>query len=146
MFGRGPSGTALGPKVRLSDVTDGTTNTIFIGETLVEFCEFQRFGSSPGWAGYNTVSQGQTIQPINYRIDRSSQTVFNRDCSVGCPGGDPLRGIMNWHVTWGFKSNHSGGANFCFVDGSVHFLRGTIDHRLYQYLGCRHDGQVASLP
>ena len=146
MFGRGPSGTAVGPKVRLADVTDGTGSTIFVGETLVEFCEFMRFGAAPGWAGYNTVSQGQTIQPINYRIDRTSQTTFNRDCAAACPGGDPLRCIMNWHVTWGFKSNHPGGANFAFVDGSVHFLRDTIDHRLYQYLGCRHDGQVAGLP
>ena len=52
----------------------------------------------------------------------------------------------NWAVTWGFKSNHSGGANFAFVDGSVHFIRESIDMRTYQYLGHRFDGQATSLP
>jgi len=146
MFGRGPSGTAVGPKIRIADVRDGTTNTLFIGETLPEFCEFMRYSTPAGWAGYNTVSQGQTIQPINYRIDHTDRTEFDADCARACPGGDPLRCIMNWHVTWGFKSSHRGGANFCFVDGSVHFLPDTIDHRLYQYLGCRDDGQVAGPP
>jgi prepilin-type processing-associated H-X9-DG protein len=53
---------------------------------------------------------------------------------------------MNWHVTWGFKSNHPNGANFARVDGSVQFITQNIDHRTYQYLGCRHDGQAVSGP
>jgi hypothetical protein len=28
----------------------------------------------------------------------------------------------------------------------VRFISETIDHRLYQYLGCRHDGQPATPP
>ncbi|MGE3809075.1 MAG: H-X9-DG-CTERM domain-containing protein, partial [Gemmataceae bacterium] len=48
--------------------------------------------------------------------------------------------------TWGFKSRHPHGANFAFGDGSVHFLSQNIDHRTYQYLGCRHDDQPASIP
>ena len=54
--------------------------------------------------------------------------------------------VWNWGVTWGFKSNHSGGANFVFVDGSVHFINQSIDTRTYNLLGCRNDGQVFSLP
>ena len=53
---------------------------------------------------------------------------------------------MNWHVTWGFKSNHPNGANFARVDGSVQFITQNIDHRTYQYLGCRNDGQSVSAP
>jgi prepilin-type processing-associated H-X9-DG protein len=53
---------------------------------------------------------------------------------------------MNWAVTWGFKSNHPNGANFAMVDGSVHFISQTIDHRTYQFLGCRHDGMGAGIP
>ena len=49
-------------------------------------------------------------------------------------------------MTWGFKSNHSNGVNFAMVDGSIHFVSQNIDMRLYQYLGCRHDGMSASLP
>ena len=50
--------------VKLADVPDGTSNTLFIGETLPEFCEFQRYTdpNRGGWAeGSNSITQGQTI-------------------------------------------------------------------------------------
>jgi prepilin-type processing-associated H-X9-DG protein len=45
----------------------------------------------------------------------------------------------NWNLSWGFRSNHPGGAQFLFVDGSVQFLPETIDYMTYQYLGGRKD-------
>jgi prepilin-type N-terminal cleavage/methylation domain-containing protein/prepilin-type processing-associated H-X9-DG protein len=153
MFSRG------GAKVRMADVTDGTSNTLLLGETLPEFCEFQRYnstsGKDPGWAGGNAVAQGQTIQPINWRIDKvpaGATPPGNWSSSCGfCnatnnPSGDRNRCLWNWSVTWGFKSNHTGGANFAFTDGSVHFVAETIDHKTYQYLGCRNDNNPVNLP
>ena len=143
MFARG------GAKIRLADVSDGTSNTLFIGETLPEFFEPMRYASTFGWpGGSNHIAQGQTIQPINWRIDKmpNPPAAF---ASCGCdantnPSGDKARCIMNWAVTWGFKSNHPNGANFARVDGSIHFVTQNIEHRTYQYLGCRHDGQAVS--
>jgi prepilin-type N-terminal cleavage/methylation domain-containing protein/prepilin-type processing-associated H-X9-DG protein len=147
MFGRGGgAGGGDGPRIRLADVTDGASATLLLGETLPEQCEFMRWGHPWGWAGYNSVNQGQTIQTINYPILPSNADRFIVDCAVGCPGGDPRHCIMNWHITWGFKSKHAGGVNFAFADGSVRFIQQDIDHRLYQYLGCRHDGQAVTLP
>jgi prepilin-type N-terminal cleavage/methylation domain-containing protein/prepilin-type processing-associated H-X9-DG protein len=146
LFCRG-TGSIGGPRIRIADITDGTSNTILLGETLVEQCEFQRFGNSWGWAGYNSVNQGETIQPINWPIDPKSATgSWTGDCSSSCQGVNPANCIWNWSVTWGFKSNHPQGANFCFADGSVHFLSQSIDMRTYQYLGCRNDGQPVTLP
>ena len=148
-----------GARIRLTDITDGTSNTLLLGETLPEFCEFQRYNSTtgrdPGWAGGNAVAQGQTIQPINWRIDRvPANAPPPADWSNSCnycdvtnnPSGDRNRCLWNWSVTWGFKSNHAGGANFAMADGSVRFLSETIDHQTYQYLGCRNDGQPVSVP
>jgi prepilin-type N-terminal cleavage/methylation domain-containing protein/prepilin-type processing-associated H-X9-DG protein len=143
------TGAVGGPRINFASVSDGTSNTIFLGETLVEQNEFQRFGNSWGWAGYNTVSQGQTIQPINYPIDKNTGGLTSySSCDANCTaiGVNPANCIWNWHVTWGFKSNHSGGANFCFADGSVRFINQGIDHRTYQYLGARADGQPVTLP
>jgi prepilin-type processing-associated H-X9-DG protein len=75
------------------------------------------------------VAHCSTVVPINYRSDVP-------DCSIP----DRFRG--NWNVSWGFKSNHAGGSNFLFGDGSVRYLSETIDHRAYQLLGCRNDGQA----
>jgi prepilin-type processing-associated H-X9-DG protein len=145
MFGRG-DGNPGGPAIRIADTTDGTSNTILIGETLVGQNEFQRWGNAWGWAGYNSISQGQTIQPINYpiRTETYGLTTYT-NCQANCPQGVE-NCIWNWHITWGFKSNHSGGAMFVFADGSVHFLSQSIDHRTYQYLGCRDDEQAITIP
>jgi prepilin-type processing-associated H-X9-DG protein len=151
MFAR----TAAKPEsltVRIKDVLDGTSNTLFLGETLPEFCEFQRFGTAHGWPqGSNSITQGQTIHPINYKIEPVplSVTAFDASCSAGaplCASGNGARCMANWHVTWGFKSQHTGGTNFAFVDGSVRFINENIDHRQYQYLGHRSDGQPVVLP
>ena len=145
MFCRG------GAAIRIKDVPDGTSNTILLGEILPEFCRvpalhYLRLGRS------NDISQGQTIQPINWPIDpiplpgppvmppiacgprpRLSERPRRTACGTGTSPG---------------ASNPAtpGGANFAFADGSVHFLSETIDKQVYQYLGCRHDSQVVTLP
>jgi prepilin-type processing-associated H-X9-DG protein len=103
-----------------------------------------------GWAGGINVAQGQTIQPINWQIDRIGN-IWPGFVSCGCdtstnPSGDKARCIMNWAVTWGFKSSHANGVNFAMVDGSIHFVSQNIDMRTYQHLGCRHDGMSVSIP
>ena len=40
------------------------------------------------------------------------------------PGSDP----WNWPNVISFRSKHSGGASFAFVDGSVKFLTNNIDY------------------
>ena len=41
-------------------------------------------------------------------------------------------------------SNHPGGANYAFVDGSVHFLKSSISLQTYWSLGTRANGEVIS--
>ena len=40
------------------------------------------------------------------------------------------------------QSRHPGALDFCFVDGSVHFISQSIDPRTYNLLGCRRGGMV----
>ena len=42
-------------------------------------------------------------------------------------------------VVGGFGSLHTGGANFCFADGSVHFLSDSIAPKVLENLGNRAD-------
>jgi prepilin-type processing-associated H-X9-DG protein len=144
MFARG------GSIIKIAHVTDGTSNTIMLGEILPEFSEFQRY-TQYGWLSGNNISQGQTIQPINWSIDPMPQRPagYTSNCSepapYNCPNG-PTHCMWNWHVTWGFHSRHPGGANFAFADGTVRFIEQSINHQMYQYLGCRHDNQPVTLP
>jgi prepilin-type N-terminal cleavage/methylation domain-containing protein/prepilin-type processing-associated H-X9-DG protein len=123
----------LGAKLTFSSVPDGLSNTIAVGEVLVG--QHDHLGNN--WAdGNGGASHASTIVPINYVTDQP-------DCNSATPKN---RGRNNWNTSWGFKSRHTGGTNFLFADGSVHFITQGIDHKTYQLLGCRNDGQAVGLP
>jgi prepilin-type N-terminal cleavage/methylation domain-containing protein/prepilin-type processing-associated H-X9-DG protein len=105
--------------IRFRDITDGLSNTLMAGETLPGHCQW----NSAYAPNFTTTS---TNIPLNTMEDAGGSTA-------------------NWWRTCGFKSRHPGGANFAMADGSVHFLAETIDFRLYNALGTREGGEVASV-
>jgi prepilin-type N-terminal cleavage/methylation domain-containing protein/prepilin-type processing-associated H-X9-DG protein len=135
-------GKQQGIQVNIASVTDGTSNTLMVGECIIGWHDHLThqstdWNSGTGWAQSNGGNYHcSTTVPINYRTDLPA----DGDCTV------PAQTRFNWNLSWGFKSMHTGGANFVFADGSVHFLAQSIDMRTYQLLGCRNDGQVVTLP
>jgi len=130
---RGMFGT-YGPEITFAmATTDGLSNTLLLGETLPN----QLISRDGHWALAGPGRALTTIIPINTFTD-----YFGDD---GCTFA-PRRFYLNNNVASGFKSRHPGGAYFALADGSVRFLKQTIDHQVYQYLGCRDDGQPASEP
>ena len=123
----------LGAKINMASVSDGLSNTILAGEMLPEWHDHFWDGSWTHFNGGN--AHVGTIVPINYETSERARC-----------GSTPAKSFGNWNVSWGFKSRHTGGANFVLGDGSVRFIPSTIDMRTYQYLGCRNDGQAASPP
>jgi prepilin-type N-terminal cleavage/methylation domain-containing protein/prepilin-type processing-associated H-X9-DG protein len=120
-----------GTKISFPMVTDGLSNTIIIGESLPGMHDHLAGNT---WWHYNGggTAHVSTIVPINARSDGTSCT-------------DPVNPSRDqWNVSMGFKSRHSGGANFLMGDGTVRFIPQTIDHRTFQLLGCRNDGQAAN--
>jgi prepilin-type N-terminal cleavage/methylation domain-containing protein/prepilin-type processing-associated H-X9-DG protein len=116
----------LGASMNMASIPDGTSNTIMIGEVLPEEHDHYWNGS---WVHFNGgAAHHGTLPTINYRSNQRSRC-----------GSPPATYFGNWNVSWGFKSRHSGGANFVFADGSVKFLSQSIDHRTYQLIGCRND-------
>lgn len=127
-------------KVAIKHVTDGTSNTIMLGETIIDksahTLDIARV-TNKYWAGNDTgAAHAGTIQTINWPVDPNVET-----CTQA-PGAQFWRG--NFHVTMGFESNHPGGVNFTMADASVRFIPEDIDFRTYQLLGTKDDGQVFS--
>lgn len=116
--------------LRVRDVKDGMTKTIFAGESAY-YDSLQRW---PIWLGgarqdEQTLFKTESFSPINCNISSPSfpmtDQALNQLASNDC--------ALSWHT---------GGAQFVFGDGSVRLLSETIDGRTYEILGDRADGAV----
>jgi len=126
------------PPVRLEMIHDGLSNTIFVGEVR-PYCSNVAY--SYGWASSdNGCGQISTVVPINYN------TCTAPSGSAAPNNPDTSCGFYTSCMQYGFKSRHPGGANFIMGDNSVVFLRETMDHMTYQYLGAIDDGNAVSVP
>jgi len=123
----------MGAHINFAAVSDGLSNTIAVGEILTTQTDHSW---NNGWLSFNGGnSHMTTIIPINVPVQED----------VGwCGTLSPPSGPANWNLSFGYKSRHSGGAQFVLGDGSVRFIRQTIDMKTYVYLGQRKDGQPVS--
>jgi prepilin-type N-terminal cleavage/methylation domain-containing protein/prepilin-type processing-associated H-X9-DG protein len=126
---------------KLNEILDGTSNTIAVGE-------YSRFKNEPSsvfnawtqcaWWGDNLSPASSRTQCISYAVPR-----INARASLGPvePISDNL-GPFDWwrdpaaldYGQFGFRSLHPGGANFLLADGSVRFLKETVNMSTYRSL------------
>jgi prepilin-type N-terminal cleavage/methylation domain-containing protein/prepilin-type processing-associated H-X9-DG protein len=104
-----------GSAIPIGAITDGTSNTLLVGERDT----FKQIGAV--WAGRLTASGvasviGRPTWPIN----------------TPYAGGSTCCGADTRCTRYAWTSMHSGGANFLFCDGSVHFLADSIPTDLSQ--------------
>jgi prepilin-type processing-associated H-X9-DG protein len=57
-------------------------------------------------------------------------------------GIDNNQFVLNGPGAQAFGSRHTGGVHFLFCDGSVHFIKSSVDPQLMVYLCGRADGMV----
>jgi prepilin-type N-terminal cleavage/methylation domain-containing protein/prepilin-type processing-associated H-X9-DG protein len=144
------------PPVKISDVSDGTSNTIIFGEHAHSLISSQDFGNFYGVNWWSSGDYGDTtfttFFPLNY---------FKNETQAGTlPQMVPRQ--QNFADT--ATSMHPGGANFAFCDGSVKFLKDSMSswnvraitydgtnynlngqmQGVYQSLSTRNGGEVIS--
>ncbi len=104
--------------LRLRDVVDGTSQTLFVGERGIDF--------KPGTKGeFGWWIIGAPLE--------SFMTVA--DGMQPGPSAD-LDSVKHW---WSY---HDGGLSFLFVDGSVRFLNDAMDPQTFVSLGSRNGGEI----
>lgn len=146
----------LNSAVRLDQILDGSSYTLFAGE--------HKYQADLGWAsgtnstlrntGYNP--NGSFMLPV-FKVDGSLES--NLDDQEAIYGDPELETAVIesqpgeteeqakkrlLRLCGGYASYHPGGANFVFGDGSVKFIKNSISPLTFQKLGNRADGNLLS--
>ncbi len=152
--------------IKISAVTDGTSNTTLFGE-------MSRFANEPGdpfnFYSFTAVFPASYFNSsainANEYFPQTGAFTYPRINSPNDPTGKNWQAVWgvcgtghiiptDWLVNcpqalttlgeWAFRSRHPGGANFAFADGSVKFIKQSINDQAYQALGTRAGGEVVS--
>ena len=124
--------------VSINGITDGTSNTICVGNSCPRSGRTWPCTSITGQPAGTTVPINLDSNAIAPGDPGCAQPNYWECCNAaGCRFSGEAEG---------FKSRHPGGANFLFCDGSVKFLKASISMPTYwPALGSRGGGEVVSM-
>jgi prepilin-type N-terminal cleavage/methylation domain-containing protein/prepilin-type processing-associated H-X9-DG protein len=106
-----------GARVRITDITDGTSNTLLVGERPCTGDLYFGWGFAPFGTG---AGDGDTVLGSRDTVLASIMGDVVTNVGLQPPSQPGTTGEIDGAHFWSF---HQGGANFLFCDGSVHFLQ-----------------------
>jgi prepilin-type N-terminal cleavage/methylation domain-containing protein/prepilin-type processing-associated H-X9-DG protein len=151
---------------RMAEITDGTSNTILAGEYI------PGVDAASGFKAVASITVANRAFPTKAELDviaaapaarlltnngrwwahhTHTNALFNTGappnwkCQNGAGGAGVGGAGLAWDSCLGIvpsRSQHPGGVNACFADGSVRFVRDTVELLTWQRLGNIGDGQV----
>jgi prepilin-type N-terminal cleavage/methylation domain-containing protein/prepilin-type processing-associated H-X9-DG protein len=134
-----PNGTTNTQQfVRITEITDGTSNTLMASEGLQGGLNDTRgmtwWGPGAAFHTYN-VPNSSAADRIQTGGGCLNQPTMNRPCVIDTAGDNQLAA----------RSGHSGGVNAAMCDGSVRFYTNSITVQTWRSLGTTVGGEVFTL-
>ena len=142
--------------VRMADIVDGTSNTLFFGERSRWDPNYDTFAAQGwdwdfrfygNWCGASRLVLSHvtlsSYSPINYRLpfDYAQRASANPPANSAAD----FKYYIDLRVC-AYGSNHPGGANLALADGSVRFFSETIPLMTLRALSTRNGGEAGTVP
>jgi prepilin-type N-terminal cleavage/methylation domain-containing protein len=111
-------------KTKMSDITDGTSNTVLMGECMLDDATGKRAALWAGMTG--KLDNAIIVSDVMWWLDNDTS-------------------VINGSAPQAFSSRHTAGAYFGFCDGSARFLYEGGDVDTLRWLAGREDGIIVPL-
>jgi prepilin-type N-terminal cleavage/methylation domain-containing protein/prepilin-type processing-associated H-X9-DG protein len=138
-------------------VQDGSANTIMINEIRAGLNSSDRRGVWALGVGGSSITCAMATGDATNPNDANEYSDDIEDCNkvrqamgvgnsglgflrMGCSNDNLPRNWPNWQGQ--ARSRHTNGVNACFGDGSVRFIRETVDEVTWYRMNSRNDGQT----
>jgi prepilin-type N-terminal cleavage/methylation domain-containing protein/prepilin-type processing-associated H-X9-DG protein len=127
-------------KVRLTDITDGTSNTLLMSEVIM----------AKNDTDYDI--RGDFLnddRPCNQFMTINTPNTTVKDVSPYCndttyPWNPPCTNSGSQYSHKAARSNHPGGVNTLFGDGSIRFVRNSIAPATWRAYGTMNGGEIVA--
>jgi len=144
-------------KTRITDATDGSSNTLMASEGIIRGNANSSWGEIGGvWGGaphgsfgFSTWAQPNATTPDRVYSCKPNPTATTVVTYPGAPNNAPCENgnAAGLAGRWNFaRSYHTGGVNVALGDASVRFIQNSVDLFTYQAMGTRNDGLVIAIP
>ena len=138
-YGGSSPDLARGRAHLLSEITDGTSNTLCVSEVITaprgadDIRGFTWWGGGAGFVTYQTPNNPAATDVMTGG-GCGPDSIPNFPCTTTSTSTLPRMQLA--------RSRHTGGVNAAFCDGSVRFIRNSIDLATWRALGTSQGGEV----
>jgi len=124
-------------KTGFNSIVDGTSNTFLVGETAYNLPDYKfRSGAEAGQPRYSF-----TYWAVPYPGSTACTTKYAFN-----PHDIADDGVFDANWTRSFRSDHPGGVQFVYADGSVHFVPSTTSAAVLDAAATRNGGEIVNAP
>ena len=117
-------------KIKMASITDGTSNTLMVGERPPHNNGYWGWYQYPDWDSHL------------WAVTQSGDSYLNGPCPLPMYFQPQIKGTQEACSANHFWSNHTGGANFALGDGSTRFFRYTAGTTSIPVMSTRSGGEV----